>query len=522
MNQSAATSFKRPQSQTRSYQGSWIMLLSLLFLIMFDFPEVYAAQQPNIVFILADDLGYGDVNCFNPAGKIKTPHMDRLAAQGMSFTQSHSSSAVCTPTRYGILTGRYNWRSSLQTGVLGGYSRRLIEPNRMTVAAFLKKQGYSTACFGKWHLGMDMPLKGGGYAKNYGDQWKVDYTGVIVNGPLSVGFDRYYGISASLDMPPYVFIENDRFTGVPTVEKTWIRKGPATKEFEAVDVLPTLARKAIGFINESAPEARKGHPFFLYLPLASPHTPIVPGPSWEGKSQLSPYGDFVMQTDDAIGQVLNALDTAGLGKDTLVILTSDNGCAPMADIEGMIKKGHYPSGPFRGHKADIFEGGHHLPFIVRWTGQVQPGSTSEQLVCHNDFFRTVASILDVPLPDDCAEDSISFLPTLRNKPSSANRTNLIHHSVNGSFAIQQDGWKLILTPDSGGWSDPRPGKYRPGSLPTSQLYNLKKDVAEKQNAQAENQSIVKDLTALLEKYVTEGRSTPGKPQKNTVPVKIRK
>ena len=234
--------------------------------------SLHATEKPNIVYILADDLGYGDAKCINPDCKIATPNIDKFAAAGMRFTDAHSSSAVCTPTRYGILTGRYNWRSSLKSGVLGGYSKRLIEPGRLTVPALLNKQGYQTACFGKWHLGMDWPLKDGGFAKDYPDAWKVDYTKPIKNGPITVGFDYFFGISASLDMPPYVFIENDRTVGVPTVEKQWIRKGPAHKDFEAIDVLPTLTKKVAEYLQRRAAD-RGSPPFFLYVPLTAPHTP---------------------------------------------------------------------------------------------------------------------------------------------------------------------------------------------------------------------------------------------------------
>ncbi|HXG13199.1 MAG TPA: exo-alpha-sialidase [Gemmataceae bacterium] len=474
--------------------------------------------RPNIVYILADDLGYGDVKCFNPEGKIPTPHMDKLAADGMIFTDAHSGSSVCTPTRYGILTGRYSWRSRLQSGVLGGYSPRLIEEGRLTVPALLKQHGYHTACIGKWHLGMDWPLKDGGIARDYPDGWKVDYTRPIQNGPNAVGFDYYFGISASLDMPPYIFIENDRTQGVPTVEKTWIRKGPAHADFEAINVLPTLTKKAVAYLDE---RARAGQPFFLYLPLASPHTPIVPTAEWQGKSGLNLYADFVMQTDWSIGQVLQALERNGLAANTLVVLTSDNGCSPQADFKELAARGHHPSYRFRGHKADIYDGGHRIPFIVRWPGKVKPGSVSDQIICLNDLLATCADILGVKLPDDAGEDSVSILPALLGTAKGPLREAVVHHSANGSFAIRQGNWKLALCPGSGGWSFPRPGRDDASKLPPVQLYDLANDIGETNNVQDQHPEVVARLTQLLEKYVADGRSTPGRPQRNAVPVDIR-
>ncbi len=479
-----------------------------------------ASPRPNIVYILCDDLGYGDVKCLNPGGKIATPTIDGLAAAGMIFTDAHSSSSVCTPTRYGLLTGRYNWRSPMKQGVLLGYNRRLIEPGRMTVASLLKEHGYRTACFGKWHLGMDWPLKGGGFAQSEADGWKVDYTQPILNGPNSVGFDEFFGISASLDMPPYLFIENDHAAGVPTVAKTWIRTGPAHKDFEAVDVLPTLARKAVDYIERCAPGASAGQPFFLYLPLNAPHTPIVPTPEWQGKSGLSPYADYVMQVDATVGRVLAALERGGVAENTLVVLTSDNGFAPMAGWEEHLAKGHRPSGAFRGHKADIYEGGHRLPFIVRWPAKVKAGSTSDQLICHTDLIATCADILGVALPDSAGEDSVSLLPALLGTPGKPRHEAVVHHSVNGSFAIRQGNWKLELCPGSGGWSVPRPGRDGSDTLPAVQLYDLAADIAEQHNVQSQHPDVVARLTQLLEKYVAEGRSTPGAPQANTGPVNV--
>ena len=266
-----------------------------------------AAAKPNIVFILADDLGYGDVHALNPAhSKIATPCLDALAAQGMTFTEAHSTSAVCTPSRYSILTGRYNWRSTLQSGVLNGFSPALIASNRLTVAELLRQQGYATACIGKWHLGMGLAKKHLGAP--------------IADGPTTRGFDYFFGLSASADMPPYAFIENDHFTEVPTLDRELYkgRPGPAAPGFAVADILPALVEKSRTWIV-----GHKGQPFFLYLPLNSPHTPLAPTKAWKGKSGLGNYGDYVMETDWAIGEVLQAVADAGLAGNTLVIATSD-------------------------------------------------------------------------------------------------------------------------------------------------------------------------------------------------------
>jgi len=491
------------------------------------------AAKPNIVYILADDLGYGDVKCLNAAGKIATPHLDRLAAAGMIFTDAHSSSSVCTPTRYGILTGRYNWRSRLKSGVLGGMSPPLIEEGRLTVPAFLKQHGYHTAAVGKWHLGMQWALKPGtppfdDRIEKGEDGWRVDFTQPIARGPNSAGFDDYFGIAASLDMVPYAFIENDRVTVTPTVDKAFpmmlgrdgkqTRKGPAATDFEAMEVLPALTRKAVETIGQRAADAKRGVPFFLYLPLNAPHTPTLPTPEWQGKSGLNPYADFVMQTDATVGAVLDALERNGLAENTLLIVTSDNGCSPEAKFDELLAKGHNPNFEFRGHKADIFDGGHRIPFIVRWPGRVQAGSTSDQLICLTDLFATCEDILGEKLPDTAAEDSVSILRALEGRADQPLREAVVHHSMNGSFSIRQGKWKLALCPDSGGWSAPRPGAKGAADLPPIQLYDLAADIGERDNVQAKHPEIVARLKALLEKYVADGRSTGGAPQENTTPV----
>ena len=486
------------------------------------------------MLILADDLGYADVSCYG--GKIQTPHVDRLAAEGMRFTDAHSTSSVCTPTRYGLLTGRYNWRSKLQRGVLGGLSPRLIEPGRMTIASLLKEHDYHTACIGKWHLGMDWVVKPGGDVAEMNIEsreqvFNVDYAQPITNGPNSVGFDYYYGISASLDMVPYTFIENDRVVSLPTEDRDFLmmhdrtperrtRKGPTAPDFDAADVLPIIARKSVEYIDSRAAEAREGRPFFLYVPLASPHTPILPTKKWQGKSGINPYADFVMESDWAVGEILAALDKHKLSGQTLVVFTSDNGCSPQARFDELADKGHHPSGPLRGHKADLFEGGLRVPLVARWPGTIAAGTESEQLVCQSDLLATIAQLVEVKLPPEAGEDSISFLATLRTGAASK-RDHLVSHSINGSFAIRRGPWKLLLCADSGGWSAPRPSSKEAEGLSPMQLYNLDDDLGERSNLADQQPGKVGELTALLEQLVAAGRSTQGPDQRNQVPVNIR-
>jgi len=492
----------------------------------------FAAERPNVVVILCDDLGYGDVKANNPAGRIVTPHMDRIAREGVRFTDAHTPSSVCTPTRYGLMTGRYPWRTRLQRGVLGGLSPRLIEPGRETIASFLKKRGYHSAVIGKWHLGMDWALLPGKAVSELSIETpaqvtNVDFTAPIKNGPTSVGFDRYFGISASLDMVPYTFIENDRVTVAPTLTRSFpmhpphpgeARTGPTAPGFEVENVLPEFTRQAVRYIDE---RAKSGQPFLLYLPLASPHTPIAPNKEWVGRSGLNLYADFVMETDWAVGEVLAALDRNGIARDTLVVFTSDNGCSPQARIEELAAKGHAVNGALRGHKADLFDGGHRVPFFVRWPARVKP-AVSDQLVCLTDVFATVAEINGTKLPDATAEDSFSFLPVLLGRGPSA-RDAIVHHSISGAFAIRAGEWKLMLAPGSGGWSAPLDPDAVKQGLPDTQLYRIGGgDLAEARNLYREHPEVVARLNGLLEKLVADGRSTLGAPQANAVPVVLRK
>jgi arylsulfatase A-like enzyme len=457
-----------------------------------------ASAKPNIVVILADDLGYGDPGCFNKESKIPTPHIDRLASQGMRFTDAHTPSAVCSPTRYGLLTGRYCWRTKLTRGVLQGYSPLLIERGRMTVASLLKKEGYSTACIGKWHLGL-------------GDAEKADYSKPLKPGPNSVGFDYSLIIPASLDMPPYVFVENEAATKEPTEhiaaskmrryggEGFW-REGAIAPGFKHIDVLPTCQEKAIAFIRKQT----KDCPFFLYLPLNAPHTPWMPTAKFRGKTKVDYYGDFVAQVDACTGAVLKALDDAGLSDNTLVFFTSDNGAHWLP--EDIKKYGHRANGNLRGQKSDIWEGGHRVPFIVRWPGHVKPGTTSDELICLTDLLATTAEVVGVKLPKDAGEDSYSIVPAFKGeKRTKPIREAIVHHSGSGLFAIRQGPWKLAMGLGSHGFSEPKNVKPEPKG-PKGQLYNLADDPGETKNLWLDKPEIVERLTALLERYQKEGRS----------------
>ena len=468
-------------------------------------------RKPNIIYVLADDMGYGDVSCLNENSKIRTTHLDRLAAEGMRFRDAHASSAVCTPSRYSILTGRYNWRSRLKQGVTFGYDRPVIEPGRMTVASLLKEHGYTTGCVGKWRLGWTWPKDGE-------SEDDVDYAQPIADGPTSLGFDYFFGISASLDMPPYVYVENDRPTAIPDRvvpegegSKAFWREGPIAPDFRHEDVLPELTRRALEWIDQCAGQDA---PFFLYLPLPAPHTPILPSHAFRGASGTNAYGDFCLQVDDAMGQILAALDQRGLTDDTVVVFAADNGCSPRADFEELASVGHKPSYIFRGHKADIYEGGHRIPLLVRWPACIKPGARTDETVCLIDLMATCADILGVELPDNAGEDSVSNLPVWEGSALDGHlREATVHHSIDGSFSIRKGNWKLEMCPGSGGWSYPRPGVECEG-LPPIQLYDLSADIGECRNVYDEHPEIVDELKSLLTRYVENGRSTPGTKQGN--------
>ena len=466
-------------------------------------------RLPNIVYIMADDMGYGDLGCYG-AAKIATPNMDRIAAEGMRFTDAHSSSAVCTPSRYSVLTGRYCWRTWRKRGVGGGFSLPLIDPARLTVASLLKKHGYATAAVGKWHVGWEWQAKDRETIdpENWPDEGHVDYTRPIIGGPLAVGFDYFFGIAGSLDMPPYCFIENDRTVGIPSVEKAPYnpqqKKGLMTPGWKDEEVDVHHARKAVAFI-ERCHEEDPEQPFFLYLTPSAPHRPCQPPDFMKGASGAGPRGDMVQVVDWVVGQVLDTLDKLGLADNTLVMVTSDNGAQP-CDVDGETW-GHRSCGDLRGCKADIHEGGHRIPLVARWPGRVEPGGATGETVCLMDLMATCAAIVGEDLTPNAAEDSCDILPVLLGQPLEGSlREATVHHSVAGMFAIRRGPWKAVFGLGSGGFTQPRFEYPVPGG-PTGQLYNLGTDLQEAANIWLDHPDLVQDMEHLLAQYRETGRST---------------
>jgi len=384
----------------------------------------------------------------------------------------------------------------------GGNDEPLIAANRLTVPGFLHRQGYATACIGKWHLGFqsDARPKAAGGKKGMGSGG-LPLGSRIIGGPTTRGFDYFWGCSNARTMSS--LIENERVVEI----------------LEPIQMLPRLTQQAVDYLGAQAAAARTGKPFFLYVPLTSPHTPIVPSPEWQGKSPLGAYGDFVMQTDAAVGRLLTALQEHGLATNTLVVFTSDNGCSPQAGTSHLEQLGHFASAQYRGYKADIREGGHRIPFLVRWPGHVQPGSVNATTICLTDLIATLAEVTGTPLPESAGQDSVSFLPALRGLPIPHRRAAIVHHSINGQFSIREGRWKLNFCAGSGGWSKPGDPEARKLGLPPAQLYDLDLDPAEKTNLISAQPDQAARLTALLSDYIARGRSTPGQADRNDVPVK---
>ena len=497
-------------------------------------------SKPNIVFILADDLGFGDVGANNPESKIPTPNLDRMAADGMRFTDAHTGSAMCSPTRYGLMTGRYAWRTRLKKMVLPHFSKPLIDEGRMTMASLLKSQGYSTAVIGKWHLGLGWQAKDGETFDS--DDWTpnqidaIDFTKPLKGCPLDHGFDYFFGLNASNNMLPYCFVENDHAVLEPDERKwpvydTESPVGLMSPDYTSEKIDQVLFGKAKAWLNNHF-ENRKEDPFFLYFPTSAIHRPCLPFHEWIGKSQAGLRGDKVAELDDIVGRLLGELKRHGVLDNTLVIFSSDNG-GLAGDPESELQKladnayghgwqsqdllarrdegrhndfltyDHRCNGPFLGYKTDIYDGGHRVAFLVRWPGKVTPGTVCDETICMTDMLATVASVLGDTLPEDAGEDSYSVLPLmLGEEGESPIREATVHHSGGGMFAIRKGRWKLILGQDSGGgqtdWKVETEG----------QLYDMEEDAGETMNVYTEHPEIVAELTDLLDKYEREGRSAP--------------
>lgn len=442
----------------------------VILLLLASFSRLLSAEtagsKPNIIFVLFDDLGYGQPGCYRAATEFKTPNMDRLAKEGMRFTDAHSAASVCTPTRYGVITGRYPSRIG-QYGVLTTFSEPIIPSTRLTVASMMKQSGYDTACIGKWHLGMD-------WGGKPGNDKTIPVGTKLVTSPNAAGFDYFYGYTHARNIG--TVIEQDKVEA----------------NVEEAETQPRLAKKVVGFLDNPA---RKEKPFLLYLPLCPPHTPIVPAPEFVGKSgtqgKEGKYGDWMYEGDWVLGQVLEALERNKLADHTLIMVSSDNGAAGRSYA------------PLRGAKTSIYEGGHREPFVARWPGKIKAGSVCEDTICLNDLMATCAEIVGAKLPDNAGEDSVSILPDLLGTATSPVREATIHQAPNRDLAIRQGPWKLIFLAKGG-----------------RELYNLQNDLSEKNNVAEANPDVVMRLTTLMQKYIVEGRSTAGASQKNEADISV--
>lgn len=495
-------------------------ILSSLAIFLLSLSPSFAQQRhPNIVILYADDMGYGDLACQNPDSKIPTPHLDQLAREGMRFTDGHSSSGICTPSRYALLTGQFHWRKF--HGIVNSFDPPVLDESELTLAGMLKASGYQTACVGKWHLGWnwsDILTPGARPKMDARNRNKVfapddfDWSKSISGGPLSHGFDYYFGDDVP-NFPPYAWFENDRVISSPTEpltitpetkEGSWeARPGPMTPGWDFYAVIPHITDKAVAWINQ---QRGKDAPFFLYAPFNSPHAPIVPTEQFNGKSGAGGYGDFMVQTDAECGRILQALKDNGFADNTLVIFTADNGAERYA-YDRIRKFDHRSSGPLRGLKRDLYEGGHRVPFIVKWPGMVQPGTVSDALLSQVDLMATLAAVVGYELPANSAHDSFNLLPVWKeNAPSP--RSSIVHNTFDNAYAIRHDHWLLIANKTGAhsqvpAWFDQQFG-YAKNTLP-GELYDLSSDLAQKKNLYGVMPEKVRELTTLLTQIRTTGQ-----------------
>jgi arylsulfatase A-like enzyme len=482
-------------------------------------------RRPNVVIILADDMGYGDAEFLNRGSKIPTPNLDRLARESLVFTDAHSSGSYCVPSRYGLLTGRYMWRTRLGSGGnLANFAGTLIEPDRTTLADLLRGEGYFTGLVGKWHQGIDWKLRDESEREvirthpNYQNFRNIDFASPALKGPKDYGFDYSFGTAGSAEMNPSVFIENNRATVIPTLSSEearerygqWYgRDDNIIANGHTMDgLVPTLSNKACDFV-EKATRSRPDQPFFLYYALTTPHNPIVPNREFVGTSRAGAYGDFVCELDHHVGRILKKIANLGIEKNTIVIFTSDNG--PVNRTKGYRARwvrgdtaihGHDCNGPFRGWKAGLEEGGHRVPFLVRWPETIEPGGSCATTIVFNDVIPTLAEMLDVNLDKDTAEDGQSFFKAMTGEanPESFHEA-IVHNHSNGTFAIRKDAFKLtVLGPKT-------TAQVVDDAFPVSfVLHDLGNDVEETTDVSRKHPGMVKEMHALLKKYVREGRS----------------
>lgn len=472
-----------------------------------------AEKLPNIVILYADDLGYGDLHCQNPHSKIPTPHLDQLAAEGLRFTDGHSSSGICSPSRYALLTGRHHWRDF--HGIVNAFGSSVFQPEQLTMPEMLRANGYRTACIGKWHLGWDWDaIRISADPKAIGPD-DFDWTRPIPDGPLAHGFDYYFGDTV-INFPPYAWIENNRLVTPPDTmmdtklwkpikEGNWeCRPGPMVTGWDPYQVLPTLAQKGEQYLKS---QRAGSQPFFLYFAFPCPHAPIIPNDEYDGRSEAGPYGDFVVEMDEVVGRLLAALDDAGLAENTIVVFTADNGPEHYAYARDT-KYDHWSAEPFRGLKRDIYEGGHHVPFLIKWPGTVNAGSVSDSLVSQVDLMATFASIVGYELPDNAAHDSHDMLPLLRGESSTV-RAHHVHNTNQGRYAIRSGNWLLIddttgyVSKVSPAWLTAR-GYPREDNAPV-ELYDLSADIGQRNNLAADRPELVEQMRAILKSIREEDR-----------------
>jgi len=508
-----------------------VIILIITLVNLFTFISVALAietqpstQQPNIIILYADDLGMGDLGSFNKKSKIPTPNLDQLAAQGMRFTDAHSSSAICTPSRYALLTGRYHWRKF--HGIVKSFDPSAFSAKRLTLPEMLQQKGYSTAAIGKWHLGWDWDaIRKDGAPKDGVTPNDFDWGKSIPDGPLAHGFDYYFGDTV-INFPPYVWIENDKVTKVPDTmvdETLWknkegnmeFRKGPMITGWNPYENIPTTTKKGIEYINKHANDA---NPFFLYFAYPSPHAPIIPNDQFDDTSEAGPYGDLVVETDDSIGQLLLALKRAGIEDNTLVIFSSDNGPENYAYLRDE-KFNHWSSSPYRGLKRDLYEGGHRVPMIVRWPNNVPSNVKTDELISQIDIMATLASLIGFELPVDSAEDSFNQLPLWIAKTKLSSRSSLVHNTFAHKYAIRSDDWTLIDHETGNGiptknlvrfnysdWLDKH--GYESDDHVKGQLFDMKNDSEQRNNLIEKYPNKVIKLRKELEKIKEQGWSAP--------------